>query len=156
VSDHEHGAGTEDGDAHREWGRRTNQRVWALLGDGRPADETAAREAVDAAHASLWHWSYAGGALERQRGEWLLSRVYATTGDATAAIRHARRCWEITAAEGYGDFDYAYACEALARAYRTAGDTDAAREWQQRATDSGQQIVNAEDRKIFESDLASG
>jgi hypothetical protein len=145
-----------DSDAHREWGRRANQRVWALLGnDGKPADEAAAREAVHAAHASQWHWSYAGGELERQRGEWLLSHVYAVVGDAPAALRHARRCQEITDAQGYEDFDRAYAFEAMARAYAVSADSAAAQEWRERAVEAGALIADAEDRAIFESDLTT-
>jgi hypothetical protein len=140
---------------HREWGRRANQRVWTLIGDGKPIDEGAAREAVDAAHASQWHWMYAGGALERQRGEWLLSHVYAVIGDAPAALRHAQRCWDITDAEGYEDFDRAYAFEGLARAYAVSGDSAAAREWHERAVEAGALIADDEDRAIFVSDLAS-
>ncbi len=141
-------------EAHREWGKRANQRVWSLIGDGPPAGDSA-WEAIDAAHASLWHWSYAGGELERQRGEWLLSHVYALTGDGTAAVRHAQRCWAITETEHLEGFDYAYACEALARAHRVNGDTDAAGEWHARAAEAGSRIADAEDRSIFEADLGS-
>jgi hypothetical protein len=140
---------------HREWGRRANQRVWALIGEGAPADETAAREAVDAAHASQWHWQYAGGELERQRSEWLLSHVYALVGDGTAALRHAQRCWGVTEAQGFVDFDFAYACEAMARAHAVTGNAAEASQWRERAVDAGTRIADAEDRKIFESDLAS-
>jgi hypothetical protein len=140
---------------HREWGRRANQRVWALLGDGVPTDEAEQRELVDAAHASLWHWTNGGGAIERQRGEWLLSHVYARTGDRAAALQHAQRCWDITAAEGFADFDGAYAYEAFARAYVVMGDAAAAAEWRERAATAGAQIADDEDRKIFEADLAT-
>jgi hypothetical protein len=140
---------------HREWGRRANQRVWALLGGGTPADDDATREVVDAAHASQWHWSHAGGPLEAQRGEWLLSHVYAVVGDAPAALRHAQRCLAITEAEGFEDFDRAYAFEAMARAYAVGGEVEPAREWHERATEAGALIGDDEDRKIFESDLAS-
>src|SRR2546430_4478406 len=143
-------------DAHREWGQRANQRVWELIGEGRPTDEHRVREAIDAAHASHWHWLFAGGALEDQRGEWLLSHVYALIGDGNAALEHARRCWEITEAEGYADFDRAYACEALARAFAVSGDTAAANEWRTRAAEAGALITDDEDRAIFETDLASG
>jgi uncharacterized protein YndB with AHSA1/START domain len=141
---------------HREWGRKSNNRVWALLGDGQPAPDTFG-ELVDAAHASLWHWSYAGGLLERERGEWMLAHVYAVVGDGPAALVHAQRCWELTEAkpEGSKDFDYAYACEAFARAYRVAGDTALAAEWFERATKAGAEIANDKDREIFEGDLAS-
>lgn len=145
----------DDSFEHREWGRRANQRVWELLGDGKPTDERALRELVDAAHASQWHWSYAGGELEAQRGEWLLSHVYAVIGDAPAAVRHALRCWQITEAEGYEDFDRAYALEAMARAYSVSGDSANASTWHARAAEAGALIADTEDRKIFESDLAS-
>jgi len=142
-----------DTDLHREWGKRANQRVWSLIGDGAPDDEGARREAVDAAHASLWHWQHAGGPLERQRGEWLVSHVYALVGDGASALRHAQRCWDITEAEGLTDFDYAYGCEGLARAYAIAGDAAGASEWRARATEAGARIADTEDRAIFESDL---
>jgi uncharacterized protein YndB with AHSA1/START domain len=148
---------TTDIDAleHGEWGRRSNQRVWALLGDGAPTGDEARREVVDAAHASQWHWSYAGGPLEAQRSEWLLSHVYAVLGDAPAALRHAQRCLELTEAAGYEDFDRAYAFEAMARAHAVNGDVDVAADWRDRATKAGALIADDEDRKIFESDLAS-
>jgi hypothetical protein len=139
---------------HAEWGRRANQRVWALLGEGKPADDDV-RELVDAAHASQWHWSHGGGKLEAQRGEWLLSHVYAVIGDGPAALRHAQQCWGITEAEGYDDFDRAYGCEAMARAHAVNGDSEAAREWRDRAVAAGALIADDEDRKIFESDLSS-
>ena len=139
---------------HREWGRKSNNRVWELLGEGHPTPDVFG-ELVDAAHASLWHWSYAGGPIERGRGEWMLSHVYAVTGDGPAALRHAQRCWDITEAEGLKDFDFAYACEALARAHKVAGDAQLAAEWFERATKAGAEITNDEDRRIFEGDLNS-
>jgi uncharacterized protein YndB with AHSA1/START domain len=141
---------------HREWGRKSNNRVWALLGEGRPSPDVFA-ELVDAAHASLWHWSYAGGPIERQRGEWLLSHVYAVVGDGPAALRHALRCRESSDAnpDGQQDFDVAYGCEALARAYKVSGETALAAEWFERAQRAGEQIANDKDREIFEGDLAS-
>ena len=140
---------------HREWGINANQRVWALLADGAPTDEAGRREVVDAAHASQWHWTYAGTALNAQRGEWLISHVYALLGDGPAALRHAVRCWEITEAEDLKDFDYAYGCEGLARAYAVAGDSAAAQEWRGRATKAAELVADPEDRAIFESDLAT-
>jgi hypothetical protein len=82
----------------------------------------------------------------------MLSHVYAVVANAPAALRHARRCLEITEAEGYEDFDRAYAYEALARAYAMTGDPAAA-EWRERAEAAGTLIADDEDRKIFEADL---
>jgi uncharacterized protein YndB with AHSA1/START domain len=139
---------------HREWGRKSNNRVWELLGDGHPSPDGFA-ELIDAAHASLWHWTYAGGPVERGRGEWMLSHVYARTGDGAAALRHAQRCWDITEAEGLKDFDFAYACEAFARAYTVCGDAALAAEWFERALKAGAQSANDKERESFEGDLAS-
>jgi uncharacterized protein YndB with AHSA1/START domain len=139
---------------HREWGRKSNNRVWELLGDGRPSPDVFP-ELIDAAHASLWHWTYGGGPVERGRGEWMVSHAHAVAGDGPAALRHAQRCWDITEAEGLQDFDFAYACEALARAYKVCGETALAAEWFERATKAGAEIANDEDRRIFEGDLTS-
>ena len=110
---------------------------------------------VESAHASLWHWGYAGGALERQRGEWLISHVYAVVGDGPNALRYAQRCWAITEAEHFVDFDFAYACEGLARAHAVNGETATAAEWRARAEEAGRLIADDEDRDIFEADLAT-
>ncbi len=150
----EHAVTDVDALDHREWGRRSNQRVWELLGDGKPAADTI-DELIHAVHASQWHWSHGGGSLEAQRGEWMLSHVYAVLGNGPAALRHARRCHEVTEAEGYDGFDRAYAFEALARAYAVSGDNAAAYEWRDRATAAGKLIAGDEDRKIFEADLAA-
>ena len=70
-------------------------------------------------------------------------------------MRHAQRCLKITETEGYEDFDRAYAFEAMARAHAVNGDVDLANEWREKATEAGALIADAEDRTIFETDLAS-
>ena len=82
--------------------------------------------------------------------------MYALIGDGNAALEHARRCREITEAEGFADFDRGYAFEALARAFAVSGDTTAANQWHTRATEAGALIADDEDRAIFETDLGSG
>lgn len=54
-------------DAHQEFAKRTNHRVWELLEKpARTAEEE--EELVITANASLYHWTQAGGAVESQRG----------------------------------------------------------------------------------------
>ena len=138
---------------HRAWGARTNGRVWELLElDERTADDN--RELVDAAHASRWHWRHGGEVINEQRAEWLLSRVYAVLGDGPAALGHAAACWELTEAADLAGFDLAYACEAMYRAYAVLGERDDAEVWHERALDVGADIPDAEDRELFEADLA--
>src|SRR5437773_7978501 len=50
-------------------------------------------------------------------GEWQISRVYAALGRPEPSLYHAERCLEICEAHKVGDFPFAYAYEALARAF---------------------------------------
>ena len=112
---------------------------------------------IHAAHASRHHWSLAApaGPENLARGEWQCSRVYAVLERAEPALWHARRCLEICEANGIGDWDIAFAYEALARAARVAGDQAALERWLERARAAGESIVEAEDRELLLADLAT-
>jgi hypothetical protein len=71
------------------------------------------------------------------RGEWLISRVYCVLGRSDPALWHARPGLERVEEAGAGDWDLAYAYEALARASAVAGDPAAAGEWRARARQAG-------------------
>lgn len=136
---------------HRELAVAANNRTWELLGnDARTEAET--REMVHAAHASLWHWLQCGDAVNEQRGEWLVSHVYAVIGRGEPAVVHALRCLDITESAGLQGFDRAYAYEAMARALALEHD-ETASEWRARAEAEGAAIADPEDRAIFEADL---
>jgi hypothetical protein len=142
-------------EAHRAVGVAANNRVWTLLARDDRTD-TDNREMVDAAHASLWHWRYAGKLVNEQRGEWLVSHVYAVLGQGVPALVHAQRCWALTEEGKLEGFDYAYACEAVARAYAAAGDAKTAGAWRAHALDAAAKVTDPEDRAILEADLALG
>jgi DNA-binding transcriptional MerR regulator len=110
---------------------------------------------VHAAHACRYLWDEVGEPVNHARGEWEISRVYATLGRAEPALHHARRCLEICEEHGIGDFDLAYAYEALARAHAVAGDTDASARHAAQAREAGARIAEQDDRELFESDLAT-
>jgi hypothetical protein len=144
-------------EAQRMFAIEANTAVWTLLEQPqRSADEEAAM--LRAAHTSLYHWLQAGTVVHAQRGEWLLSHVYATLKDAAACMRHALRCQALTDASPgeMQDFDRAYALEALARAYALAGSLAAARDYYAQATAAGAAIAAEEDRRIFTGDFSSG
>ena len=137
--------------------KTTNGRVWELLEKpGRTEDEND--ELVHAAHASAYLWLHVETAVHRQRAEWLVSRVYCVVGLPEAALRHARRCSEITTQHPnlMEDLDRAYGHECLARANALAGNMEAAGRYFGLAEELGQEIKNEEDRKIFHCDLESG
>ena len=69
------------------------------------------------------------------------------------ALYHAQRCLEICEEHGIGDFDLAYAYEALARAYGVAGETDAASRYETQAREAAERISEQENRDLAFSDL---
>ena len=128
--------------------------VWTLL-------ETTARSAdqddemLHAAHASRYHWGEIGEPVNRARGEWQCSRVYAVLGRAEPALHHARRCLQLCERHGVGDWDVAAAHEAMARASRVAGDDAEFQRHLAMAREALAVVADAEDRAIIEADLAT-
>ena len=78
-------------------------------------------------------------------------RVYTVLGRPEPAIWHARRCAEHCEANGIGDWDLAYAYEALARAHALAGDGEA-ESWKSKARGAGDAIADPETREHFDED----
>ena len=108
---------------------------------------------IHAAHASRFHW---GEALECKpenlaRGERQISRVYTVVGLAEPALRHAQRCLALCEANGLGDWDLAYAYEAIARAYKTAGKEPEAQAYKELAAETP--VIEDDDREHLEQDL---
>jgi DNA-binding transcriptional MerR regulator len=141
---------------HRQLGVDLYNSTWTLLEkpDRTPAETD---EMIHRAHASRWHWARAGGVkpVNLARGEWLCSRVYAVLGRAEPALHHARRVQEICEEHGIGDWDLAFAHEALARAHAVAGDGEAARAAVRAAHEAAAAIRDQEDRDLLLADLAT-
>jgi hypothetical protein len=128
--------------------------VWRLLeADQRTREQDD--EMIHMAHASRYHWGPIGTAVNRVRGEWQCSRVYATLGRAEPARYHAERALAICEEHGIGDFDLAFCYEALARASAIAGDADETSRWTVRATEATELITDPEDRELVRADLAT-
>lgn len=107
------------------------------------------------AHASRYHWGQVGTAVNLARGEWQVSRVYTVLGRGEPALYHAQRVLEICEANGIGDFDLAFAYEALARGSAVAGDERQARTWTEQALAAAEGIADDEDRELLMTDLES-
>lgn len=114
-------------------------------------------ELIHAAHASRHHWGEVGTAANLARGEWQVSRVYATLGRAEPALHHARRCLAYceTSPDELEDWDLPFAYEALARAHLVAGDEDEGARCEARARELGERIADPEDREQLEKDLGT-
>ena len=99
-----------------------------------------------------------GTGAHYQRGEWLISHVYAELGAPMAALHHAQRCQALTEKHRdlLEDFDRAYALEVLARANAIAGNREEALRYREQAEKAGEAIADEESRKYFQGDLAGG
>lgn len=112
-------------------------------------------EMIHAAHASRYHWGRVGTALNCARGEWQISRVYAVLGRGEPALFHARRCLALTTEHGFGDFDLAYAYEALARASAAAGEPHAAIRYAEQARVVTEDVEDSDDRDLVLAEIAT-
>ena len=126
--------------------------VWTLM---EKEDRTTVDDdlMVHMAHASRYHWGQVGKAENLARGEWQVSRAYAVQRRAEPCLHHAQRVLDICEENGIGDWDIAFAFEALARAHAIAGDTEAARAMTEKALEAVEKIEEDEDRKIVLADL---
>jgi DNA-binding transcriptional MerR regulator len=126
--------------------------VWALM---ETEDRTQAQDdrMLHMAHASRHHWEQVGTPANLARGEWLCSRVYAVLGRGEPSLHHARRVLELCEEHGIGDWDLAFAHEALARAHAVAGERAASEEALGRARAAAVDITDPEDRELLDADL---
>ena len=139
-------------DIHRLLGIELFNYTWELL-DKTNRTPQEADTMIHAAHASRFHWEKVGRPVNLTRGDWQISRVYAVLQRPEPALYHARRCLEVCQANGIGDFDLAYAYEAMARASSVAGDTESLERYKALAYQAGEQIAEEDDKKLFLSDM---
>jgi hypothetical protein len=136
----------------RAIGVRLFNQTWDYLEveDRTPDDDD---RMLHCAHASAWHWAQVGGPEHRARSEWQISRVYTVLGRGEPALFHARRCLEHCEQNAIGDWDLAFAYEAMARASATSGDGAAAQEWLAKGRAQLDQIAAQENRDLVAADL---
>lgn len=143
-----------DGAVNRAFAVAAFNRTWDLIDtSGRTAAET--QEMLHLAHVSRWHWERADGygAKQESVGDWLLARVYALAGDANSARRYGESSLRAASRGDLGPFFSGYGHEALARAARLAGDSDAMSQHLHEARSLAEQVADADDRKVLEADL---
>lgn len=140
---------------HRRLAIAANNSVWELL-DGRRYAPDEVDELLSRAYAAAYHWQRAAdrGPENAARAAWLLSRCHVVLGHGELALHHADRCAEVVADAGLRDFDLGYAHEARARALACLGRLDEAAA--ERASAHAVEVDDADDRQVFEDDLAAG
>lgn len=110
---------------------------------------------LQTAFASRYHWAQVGGPLEFARGEWLISRVYILLVNGQAALEHAALSLMWCETNQIGDFDLAFAYEAMARANAVFGLAVEAHHYTSLARAAAENIASEEDRSYFLRELSS-
>ena len=111
-------------------------------------------EMLHQAHASRHHWGASGtDAAHLARGEWQCSRVYAILGRSEPCLHHAQRVLDLCLENGIGDWDLAFAYEALARGHAVAGDAEQARAYTEQALAAAEDIAEDDERELVLGDL---
>jgi hypothetical protein len=137
---------------HRKFGVELFNLTWSLL-DKKDRAREDDDKMIHAAHASRFHWGEIGTPLEFERGEWQVSRVYSVLKRSEPAVYHAKRCLEICKKHNIGDFDIAFAYEAMARAHAIADNKIECEKYIKLAKEAGEQIKKKEDKDYFFSEL---
>ena len=110
-------------------------------------------EMIHTVHASRYHWSKIGKPMNFERGEWQISRVYSILNRPKSALYHAQKCLDICLEEKIGDFDIAFAYEAMARAHTIAGNTKESDKYLKLGKEAGEKIAKKKDKEYFFSEL---
>ncbi|HIN97508.1 MAG TPA: hypothetical protein EYN02_06880 [Candidatus Marinimicrobia bacterium] len=147
---------TDEQKMHHYMGIEMNIQTWNLLGKEDRNEQDDAR-IVNFAQASLYHWrkSHKYEPVNEQRGQWMLSHVYAVLGKGKEALSYAEETAKLTKEQDLKDFDLAYSYEALARANAAAGNKKEYAKWLEKAQKAGALISGEEDKKHFIADLES-
>ena len=126
--------------------------TWNLL-DKKERSEEEDLKMIHAAHASRYHWGEIGTPLQFERGEWQISRVYSVLRRSEPALYHAELCLSICKENDIGDFDIAFAYEAMARAYAVAKDKSNAEKYITKAREAGEKIEDQGNKDYFLDEL---
>lgn len=143
-----------DKTVHAQLAANLFNETWSLLDNEDRTDEETFLM-IHAAHASRYHWSKAGGALEIARGEWLISRVYAVLGMGDQALLHGQYSLDLCLDNSIKDFDLAFAYESVARAALLLEDEELYEGYYRMASDAAKDIAKPDDKSYFLDELKS-
>lgn len=128
--------------------------TWDLI-DKKDRTEEDKVNMIHMAHASRFHWGQIGTPLNFARGEWQISRVYALVNMPESALYHGKVSLDLCEANNIGDFDLAFAYEAIARAHMVNNDKNQMKKYIELAKTAAENIAKKEDKEYFLSELYS-
>ncbi len=110
---------------------------------------------IHAAHTSRFHWGKIGTSLNFARSEWQISRVYALLNMSESALFHGKQSLELCHANNIGDFDLAFAYEAIARVYMINNSRELMDKYVDLAACAAENIEEQGNKDYFLSELKS-
>ena len=141
-----------DLETHKKLAIEAFNKTWEYIDmESRTDEETL--EMIHLAHASRYHWGFAGTELNKGRGEWQISRVYSISGLGESALLHAIAYLDICIKNGYKDWDISFAYEAIAFAYKVLNNTELMISFKERGIQSLVDIKEKGDRDYAETEL---
>lgn len=145
---------TDDEKLHKRFAVDLFNTTWDLM-EKQARTKEEDDEMVHSAHASRYHWGKVGEPVNLARGEWQIARVYTLLNRLEPAHYHALRSLQICQENHIGDFDLAYAYEALARVNSLQNKIIECIHYLRLARKAGEAIQEQEDRDHFFKDLTS-
>lgn len=142
---------------HEKLAKQNFNKTWDFL-DKKDRTEEDNINMIHTAHTSRFHWGVLvsegkGTALNLQRGEWIISRVYSVLERGEPALYHAKICLDLTEKNNIGDFDLAFAYEAMARALALTKNKKEFEKYSKLAKEAGEKIKKKADKDYFFEEL---
>ncbi|MHA2390673.1 MAG: hypothetical protein ACXAEX_01785 [Promethearchaeota archaeon] len=144
---------------HEKLAKDAFNKTWDFLDkkDRSPEDTV---EMIHTVHASRYHWGILvsegkGTELNLQRGDWMLSRVYSVLENGETALFYAKSCLDLTEKNNIGDYDLAWAHEAMARAFAVLKNKEEFDKYFKLAKEAGEKIQKKDDKDLFFDELNS-
>ena len=136
---------------HHYMGIEMNMQTWNLLGEKDRTEQDDTRM-LNFAKASLYHWKKSPRfePVNEQRGQWMISHVYAILERGEEALESAQKTMRLTKQHNFKDFDLAYAYEVMARAHSASENNDECNSWFIKGKEVGEFIDSVGNKKIFE------
>lgn len=124
-----------------------NNRAWDLASlPTRSAEQ--ARDMLDTAHASAFHWNGVGNELNRVRASYLIAEVHALLGMGESAMARATGVLSYFESAEAPDWERAYVYAIHAHAAAAAGDGEAHRSSYAAAQAALAEVADPEERRI--------
>jgi hypothetical protein len=128
--------------------------AWELI-DASDRSPEQDREMLTLAFAARWHWGEVGTAENLAVSDWQVAHVASLLGDGPLALWFASAAMERAEDPDLPTWLRASMCEGMARAHAAAGDRVGYENFAARARKLLDEVDDAEDRELIESQLAT-